>query len=176
MLRQIQRQGLEGMIAKRPASRYEPGRRSGTWLKYRVALDQEFIIAGYTPPKGARTHLGALLLGYYAGDELRFAGKVGTGFDQKTLTELHPLFSKHVRKTSPFSDLPGADRAEARRAMGVSEREVTWLEPRIVCQIRFNEWTEGGRLRQPVYLGLRRDKKAKEVVREPRAQVPPAES
>lgn len=167
MLREVIRKGLEGLIAKRPASRYAPGRRSGAWLKYRVARDQEFVIGGYTPPRGARAHIGALLLGYYAGRELRYAGKVGTGFDQKTLAELHRWLKPHVRRTSAFRDLPGEDRGEARRLIGDRPEVVTWLEPRVVCQVRFNEWTAAGRLRQPVYLGLRTDKKARDVVREP---------
>ncbi|HEY0945126.1 MAG TPA: non-homologous end-joining DNA ligase, partial [Opitutaceae bacterium] len=146
MLREIERQGLEGLIAKRPGSLYEPGRRSGAWLKYRVARDQEFVIGGFTPPGGSRSHIGALLLGYYAGRDLRYAGKVGTGFDEKTLADLHRLLKPFVRRTSAFADLPGANRGEARRLIGGSPDSVTWLEPRVVCQVRFNEWTDGGRL------------------------------
>jgi len=146
------RKGMEGIVAKNLASQYV-GRRSTEWLKVKVHQEAEFVIGGYTEPEGARNYFGALLLGVYLRGELQYVGKVGTGFDEKTLKELHAKFRKIVRLKSPFS-------------MDVRERDATFLSPELVAQISFAEWTDEGKLRQPVYLGLRDDKSAKEVVRE----------
>jgi bifunctional non-homologous end joining protein LigD len=147
------RHGFEGVIAKRADSRYESGKRTGGWLKLRFALEQEFVIGGFTPPGGARSHFGALLLGYYEGNKLRYAGKVGTGFDEAALAKLFRVLMSKKRASSPFSD-------------AVAETAVTWIRPSLVAQIRFSEWTRDNHLRQPVFLGLRRDKSAREVTRE----------
>jgi ATP-dependent DNA ligase len=109
------------------------------------------VIGGYTAPSGSRSHFGALVIGAWDGDRLRYAGKVGTGFDARTLAELMGRFGPLVRETSPFADAP-------------RERGVTWLEPTLVAQIGFTEWTGDGRLRHPTFLGLRDDKAAREVV------------
>src|SRR4051812_17978251 len=146
------RKGWEGLIAKRADSPYTHG-RSRDWLKFKCSAEQELVIGGYTAPRGSRTDLGALLLGYYAGGDLRYAGKVGTGFTRATLRNLAGRLAPLRRDTSPFAD-------------AVRERTATWVEPRLVAQIGFSEWTRDGRLRHPRFLGLREDKTAAEVVRE----------
>jgi bifunctional non-homologous end joining protein LigD len=160
------RQGLEGIVLKQPGSLYEPGRRSGVWLKHRLSNEQEFVIGGFTPPRGGRTHFGAILVGYFADGKLRYAGKVGAGFDGKKLAALHREFEKRRIGTSPFADLP---RGRSRWGTGMTAavmKTVGWVRPELVGQVRFSEWTEEGSLRQPVFLGLRTDKPAHEVVRE----------
>lgn len=167
LLAEVRRQDLEGLVAKELGSRYEAGRRSGTWLKYRLARDQEFVIGGYTPPKGGRHHFGAILVGYHEGKNLLYAGKVGTGFDQTQLGELHRTFDRLATESCPFANLPLTRRPRYGQGMtAAAMREVTWLRPRLVCQIKFSEWTDEGSLRHPVFLGLRKDKAAREVVRE----------
>lgn len=174
VMREMKARGLEGLIAKQRDSRYEPGRRSGAWVKFKWSLEQEFVIGGYTEPKGSRSYFGAILVGYYEGDELVFASKVGTGFDHTSLKSLYDRFQKLVRPACPFVNLP-TPRTE-RGSLGVTAAEMkrcTWLEPCLVCQIRFSEWTRDGHLRQPVFLGLREDKQPREVVRErPRSARP----
>jgi bifunctional non-homologous end joining protein LigD len=159
--------GLEGIIAKKPGSRYEPDRRSGAWIKCKVLAEQEFVIGGFTPPQNSRKYLGAILVGYYDKGRLRYAGKVGTGFDERALGALHgSLMGKKTAKC-PFSDLPLLRKARFGAGMGPAEmRKVTWATPALVAQVKFSEWTEDGLLRQPVFLGLRRDKPARQVSRE----------
>jgi bifunctional non-homologous end joining protein LigD len=152
LFREACRKGWEGLIAKRADSRYLQG-RSRDWLKFKCSAEQELVIGGYTAPRGSRTDLGALLLGYYDGDGLRYAGKVGTGFTRATLRDLADRLAPLRRERSPFAD-------------EVRERTATWVEPRLVAQIGFSEWTRDGRLRHPRFLGLREDKAAREVVRE----------
>jgi bifunctional non-homologous end joining protein LigD len=167
LLREAARLGLEGIVAKAAGSRYESGRRSGSWLKCRISAEQEFVIGGYTPPEGGRSYFGALLIGYYADGKLRYAGKVGTGFDDATLASLHRAFQSRRRSSCPFVDLPATDRPRFGRPMNAAAmRAVQWLRPEFVCQVRFSEWTQDGRLRHPVFVGLRRDKPAAQVVRE----------
>lgn len=167
LLREAARLKLEGIVAKAAGSRYETGRRSGAWLKCRISSEQEFVIGGYTPPDGSRQYFGALLVGYYEGDRLLYAGKVGTGFDGRRLAEMHALFQKRRRTSCPFANLPATNRPRYGQAMNAAAmRQVHWVRPDLVCQVRFSEWTEGGHLRQPVFLGLRKDKPAKDVVRE----------
>jgi bifunctional non-homologous end joining protein LigD len=144
----------EGVIAKRADSTYTSA-RSADWLKFKCEHGQELVIGGYTAPRGSRTRFGALLVGHYDGDALRYAGKVGTGFDQATLDELGDRMEKLQRATPPFAD-PGA----------IRERAVTWVKPELVAQIGFTEWTDQGRLRHPRFQGMRDDKAAREVVRE----------
>jgi bifunctional non-homologous end joining protein LigD len=147
------RRGWEGLIAKRGDSRYA-GKRSGDWLKWKCSAEQELVIGGFTAPKGSRQQFGALLVGYYEGKTLRYAGKVGTGFDQRELQTLGAQMAKLERKDSPF----GAGDPPA--------RGTTWIEPKLVAQIGFSEWTRDGSLRHPRYLGLRDDKPARKVVHE----------
>ncbi len=146
--------GDEGVIAKLADSRYGGG-RSPNWLKFKCVRDQEFVVGGYTGPKGSRVELGALLLGYYDGGALRYAGKVGTGFDEATLHRLHERLSAIEQDASPF-DAP------------VREPGARWVRPELIAQIGFTEWTRDGKLRHPRYQGLRTDKDPAEVVRETR--------
>ena len=150
-----QQLGLEGLVAKRLASVYRSGTRSPDWLKVKVRNEDEFVIGGFTRPEGSRQHFGALLVGAWEQGKLRYAGKVGTGFTGNTLTDLMKQFGPLVRQASPFYDLP-------------RERNVTWLEPRLVAQVAYTELTDDGRLRHPAFLGLRDDKAASKV-RWPRA-------
>ena len=143
------RLGYEGLVAKDAAAPYVEG-RSTKWLKVKAKQEEEFVVAGYTPPGGSRTHFGALLLGAYRGSDLHYVGKVGTGFREKTLAELHRRFQPLARKASPFVAAP-------------REKGATWLAPKLVAQIAFQEWTDDQKLRQPVFLGLRDDKKPSEV-------------
>ncbi|HTE59435.1 MAG TPA: non-homologous end-joining DNA ligase [Solirubrobacteraceae bacterium] len=146
------RKGWEGLIAKRADAPYTQG-RSRDWLKFKCSAEQELVVGGYTAPRGSRTDLGALLLGYYDDGELRYAGKVGTGFTRATLRDLAGRLAPLRRDASPFAD-------------EVRERSATWVEPRLVAQIGFSEWTRDGRLRHPRFLGLREDKDPRAVVRE----------
>jgi bifunctional non-homologous end joining protein LigD len=165
LMREMKARGLEGVIAKRRDSKYEPGRRSGAWVKFKWTNEQEFVIGGYTQPKGTRTHFGALLVGFYERNKLLFAARVGTGFDQRLLESLHNRFKKLIRPDCPFSNLP--EKRPGNSGLSAAEmRRCTWLEPNLVCQVRFAEWTRDNHLRQPAFLGLREDKEPKEVVRE----------
>ena len=167
VLAQAARLGLEGIVVKAAGSRYEPGRRSGAWLKCRISSEQEFVIGGYTPPEGSRQHLGALLIGYHDGKKLLYAGKVGTGFDTDRLVEMHRLLERRRRAGCPFANLPATNRPRYGTPMNAAEmRRVNWVRPDLVCQVKFSEWTEGGHLRHPVFVGMRADKRAADVVRE----------
>ena len=148
------RKGWEGLIAKRAGSTYSE-RRSRDWLKFKCEQGQELVIGGYTDPKGSRSGFGALLLGYYDGDELRYAGRVGTGFDDATLASLGKRLENLGRPSSPFAD-----------PRSIDVKGPHWVEPVLVAQVGFTEWTRHARLRHPRFLGLRDDKAATEVVRE----------
>ena len=148
---QAQKRGFEGLVGKDASSIYVEG-RSRLWLKCKVHQEEEFVIGGYTLPAGSRKYFGALLLGGYDRDgRLRYAGKVGTGFTHESLASLYRLFQPLVRERSPFIDPP-------------REKGVVHLAPRLVAQIAFQEWTEDKKLRQPVFLGLRDDKKPRECL------------
>jgi bifunctional non-homologous end joining protein LigD len=144
--------GWEGLIAKRLDAPYASG-RSRDWLKLKCVKDQEFVIGGWTDPAGSRQVLGALLVGYYADGELRYAGKVGTGFDDAALRLLRSGLDPLAVDDPPFAEVP-------------RERGQHFVRPELVCQVGFGEWTSDGRLRHPRYQGLRTDKDAAEVVRE----------
>jgi bifunctional non-homologous end joining protein LigD len=143
------RRKYEGLLAKDLSSPYVEG-RSRYWLKVKVHQEDEFVIAGYTAPEGARQHFGALLLGAYKDGTLTYLGKVGTGFDKESLASLHKKFQPLVTKKPPLADPP-------------RERDVTYLEPKLVAQVSYQEITADGKLRQPVFLGLRDDKAAQDV-------------
>ena len=147
------KRGWEGLIAKRAAASYTKG-RSKDWLKFKCSNEQELVIGGFTDPQGARHSFGALLVGYYDGKELRYAGKVGTGYDSRTLRELYDEMAPLERDTSPFAGKPPL------------RKNVHWIEPRLVAQVAFSEWTTDGRLRHPRFVGMRRDKSARDVRRE----------
>jgi bifunctional non-homologous end joining protein LigD len=167
LLKEVERRGLEGIIGKQRNSVYEPGRRSGAWIKLKCVNEQEFVIGGYTPPQGARKHFGAILVGYYKGGDLIFAGKVGTGFTTKSLTTLHKKFRAGERATCPFVDLPSKQNGQW--VLGITPsmmKKMRWVNPKFVAEVKFAEWTRDGKLRAPVFMGLREDKKPDEVVRE----------
>lgn len=166
-LAEARKQGLEGMILKRAGSTYESDRRSGTWLKVKNINEQEFVIGGFTPPRNSRVGFGAILIGHYRDGELRYAGKVGAGFDARLLRDLHRDFLKLKTDACPFVNLPLSHKSRYGQGMTRSVmRTVTWLKPKLVAQIKFTEWTIEGLLRHPVFLGLRKDKAAKDVRRE----------
>jgi bifunctional non-homologous end joining protein LigD len=167
LLAEVKRRGLEGLIGKQRNSVYEPDRRSGAWIKLKCLNEQEFVIGGYTPPAGSRKHFGALLVGYYEGKRLLFAGKVGTGFNTKLLGALHKRFQKEARDDCPFTDLPSKQGGAWVQGITPSMMgKIHWVNPLFVCQVKFAEWTRDGKLRQPVFLGLREDKPATQVKRE----------
>ena len=147
--------GYEGLVAKELSSTYVEG-RSTKWLKVKVHQEEEFVICGYTAPAGARQYFGALLLGAYGGGKLRYVGKVGTGFDSLLLAKLYRRFQSLRRVRAALVDPP-------------REKNAIFLAPKLVAQISFQEWTADLKLRQPVFLGLRDDKNAREV----RMQRPP---
>jgi bifunctional non-homologous end joining protein LigD len=142
--------GLEGILAKDRSSKYE-SKRSRCWLKVKVLNEQEFVIGGFT--KGERDYFGSLALGVRENNGLRYAGQVGTGFDQKMMKAIYDRLEPLIEKANPFTDKPRI-------------KDVTWVRPEVVCQVSFLEWTQDGMLRAPVFIGLRDDKRADEVVRE----------
>jgi len=167
LLEEVNRRGLEGIIGKQRNSIYEPGRRSGAWIKLKCVNEQEFVIGGYTPPQGARKHFGAILVGYYDKSKLVFAGKVGTGFTARSLATLHKKFQAEERPYCLFVDLPSKQNGEWVQGITPSIMKKThWINPKYVAEIKFAEWTRDGKLRAPVFLGLREDKRAADVVRE----------
>jgi bifunctional non-homologous end joining protein LigD len=150
------REGWEGVIAKRRGSVYEH-RRSSNWLKMKCEASQELVVGGFTDPQGARVGLGALLVGYFKGEEFVFAGKIGTGFDTRLLLDLRARLDRLELPASPFT-----------RAIGLPRLRAHWVRPEIVVQVAFLEWTVHGKLRHPRLLGLRFDKTARDVTRESR--------
>lgn len=148
------REGWEGVIAKRRGSRYEH-RRSKLWLKMKIEASQEFVVGGFTDPQGTRVGFGALLVGYYDGDDLVFAGRIGTGFDTRLLLDLRTRLDELAADKPPFTKGTGLP------------RHGHWVRPAIVVQIGFLEWTRHGKLRHPRLLGVRSDKNPRDVVREP---------
>lgn len=145
--------GLEGIVAKRRSSTYQE-RRSRDWLKMKVLARQEFVIGGWTQARGGRSHFGALLVGVYDGDDLVYAGSVGTGFDAKKLAAIAAKLKPLERTTSPFAQKPKTD------------ARAYWTTPSLVAEVTFTEWTRDGMLRHPVFVALRSDKDPREVTRE----------
>jgi bifunctional non-homologous end joining protein LigD len=146
--------GWEGLIAKRADAAYATG-RTDRWLKFKCEAGQELVVVGWTDPEGSRVALGALLLAYHHGDDLVYAGKVGTGFSQSVLRDLHARLSRLERDSTPCT-----------RGSSIPRKGVHWAQPRLVAEVAFTEWTRDGQLRHPRYLGLRTDKLAADVVRE----------
>lgn len=155
MLERAARSGWEGIIAKRIDAPYLPGVRTRDWIKLTVVHEQEFVVGGWTEPRASREHFGALLLGYWKDGELIYAGHTGTGFTRETLGDLQRRLTSLERKTSPFADAPRTN------------QRAHWTRPSMVVVVRFTEWTADGRLRHPVFMGLRDDKNAADVGREP---------
>jgi bifunctional non-homologous end joining protein LigD len=159
LLEAAEEQGLEGIVAKRLDSRYAVGRRTHDWLKIKTHGEQEFVVAGYTKGTGRRaSSFGSLVLGYYQGGELVYAGNVGTGFDAKEIDKLLEKLRPLRRPTSPFPEVPKMPK--------VRKSDVIWVEPELVCVVEFAEWTHDGHLRAPSYKGLREDKAPEDVRRE----------
>jgi len=159
------RMGLEGIMAKRQSARYVSS-RTDDWVKIKCAQRQEFVIVGYTAPKGGRVGFGALLLGVHEGGALRYAGSVGTGFDDRGLAEIHKKLTALNQKVTPIT-----------AGKPKSVRDVQWVKPILVCEVSFAEWTEGGHVRHATFRGLRTDKPAPAITREravPASSVEPA--
>jgi bifunctional non-homologous end joining protein LigD len=149
------RGGWEGVIAKRRDAPYRPGVRSPDWQKLKIEFRQELVVGGFTEPRRTRPHLGALLLGYYDADgRFVYAGHTGGGFTHEGLRRMRARLDALERKTPPFADPPRPNET------------VHWVRPEVVVEVKFAEWTADGRLRQPIYVGTRDDKKAREVGRE----------
>lgn len=149
----IKKEKGEGVIAKRKDSVYSPGKRNSDWLKIKTDQRQEAIICGFTEPQGSRKHFGSLVLGIYEGENLVHVGNCGTGFNDADLKALHKKMKPLERKTTPFDENPDI-------------KNVTWLSPKLVCEVKFSEWTKGNNMRHPVFMGLRSDKKPKQIKRE----------
>lgn len=149
--------GYEGVIAKGPEGTYLPGRRAESWLKVKANLMQEAVICGYTLPQKGRKYFGSLILGVFEGKDLKYIGNVGTGFNDASLKELHGKLEKMKAVGSPFDPEPN---------MGYAKGKAVWVRPKLVCNVKFSEWSQEGRLRHPVFMGLRTDKSPEEVVRE----------
>ena len=149
-----ERQNLEGIIAKDGTSKYLPGRRSPSWLKLKTHMRQEAIIGGFTAGRGSRAGFGALILGVYEGDNLRYIGHTGGGFNDRQLTDLATQMKSLERQMSPFDSKFKLNEA------------ATWITPKLVCEVEFREWTNDGHMRQPIFIGLREDKAAKSITRE----------
>ncbi len=154
------RLGLEGVVSKRTGSRYRPGARTGEWLKAKCLQEQEFVIGGFTDPAGSRTGFGALLLGTYDGEKLRYVGKVGTGFNERLLRHLGDRLRRIEIETPPFAE-----------HLARTPKRAHWVKPELVAEVAFSEWTQAGDLRHPSFKGLREDKPPREVVREEETSV-----
>jgi len=148
------RAGEEGVMAKLANGRYYSGTRSREWLKFKASQEQEVVIVGFTAPRRSRQYFGSLVLAVREGKSWKYAGRAGTGFDTKTLRELHGLLVPLNTKVKPIAEkVP-------------DEANTTWVKPKLVAEVKFTEWTKAGEMRHPVYLGLRTDKPATEVIRE----------
>lgn len=157
LLRRAAQRGWEGLVAKRVTSIYRPGFRSKDWLKLKIVNEQEFVVGGWTEPRRSREYFGALLLGYWKDGKLMYAGHTGTGFTRDTLAQVMQRLTKLERATSPFATTPRTN------------QRAHWTQPATVAVVRFTEWTSDGKLRHPVFMGLRDDKKARDVTREPKS-------
>ena len=151
MLEKARRQGWEGIIAKRMDSRYESGKRTRSWFKLKIEFREEFVVGGYTEPRNTREHIGALLLGYFDGGRFIYVGHTGGGFTRQALNDMYKRLKPLERKTSPFEETPKTN------------EKAHWVKPEVVVEVKFSEWTADRRLRQPIFIGLRDDKDAKDV-------------
>ena len=157
LLERARREGWEGLIAKRADAPYRPGLRSRDWLKLKIEHRQEFVVGGWTEPRNTRPHIGALLLGYFEGDQLIYSGHMGGGFTRAALEDMYHRLRPLEQPTSPFASAPRTN------------EPAHWVRPKVVVEVRFIEWTADGKLRQPIFLGVRDDKEAREVTRETRS-------
>ncbi len=167
LLPEVRRLGLEGLIGKKVGSLYEPGQRTGNWIKLKLTREQEVVIGGYTDPEGARPHFGSLLIGVFDKGSLKFTGKVGTGFNDKLLRLLKGKMDALAQKDCPFGNLP--EKRQGRYGQGITRAKMKrchWVQPQLVAQVKFVEWTRDEKLRHPVFLGLREDKSPRDVMRE----------
>lgn len=156
LLQKAEELKLEGLMAKRPLSRYEPGQRSGAWVKIKLVQKQEFVIGGYTEPSGARLHFGGVLVGFREGEKLRFCASVGSGFNDKLLRSLHQKFQTIAQKECPFVNLP--ERKRGRFGQGITASQMKrchCVKPILKCTVTFSEWTPDGKLRHPVFVDLK---------------------
>lgn len=152
--KRAERAGEEGVMAKLSTSRYYSGQRSREWLKVKASLGQEVVIVGFTAPRRSRAYFGSLVLAVREGNRWRYVGRAGTGFDRQSLKSLHALMVPLITKTKPIAEkVP-------------DEANTTWVKPKLVGEVKFTEWTSKGEMRHPVFLGLRTDKKATDVIRE----------
>jgi bifunctional non-homologous end joining protein LigD len=165
LLSRVRELSLEGLIGKRAGSRYD-SKRSGAWIKIKLYQQGSFVIGGYTQPAGERKHMGALLVGVYENGKLKFAGRVGTGFSENLLRSLSVELDKIAVKSCPFFNLPATGRGLDPGLTVAEMKRCIWVKPSMVCEVKFTEWTRDDRLRQPVFIGIREDKNANEVVRE----------
>jgi bifunctional non-homologous end joining protein LigD len=165
LLSRVRELSLEGLIAKRAGSKYD-SRRSGAWIKLKLYQRGSFVIGGYTQPAGERKHMGALLVGVNENGKLKFAGRVGTGFSEHLLKVLSLELNKIAVQSCPFFNLPATGYGLDPGLTFAEMKRCVWVKPSMVCEVKFTEWTRDDRLRQPVFLGLREDKSASEVVRE----------
>jgi bifunctional non-homologous end joining protein LigD len=165
LLSRVRELSLEGLIGKRAGSKYD-SKRSGAWIKIKLYQQGSFVIGGYTQPAGERKHMGALLVGVNENGKLKFAGRVGTGFSEKLLEALSLELNKIAVKSCPFFNLPATGRGLDPGLTVAEMKRCIWVKPSMVCKVKFTEWTRDDRLRQPVFLGLREDKNASEVIRE----------
>ncbi len=154
LFEKAKRAGLEGVMAKRAAGLYYSGRRTREWLKFKAVNEQEVVIVGYTAPRRSRKYFGALVLAVCEDSRWRYVGHAGTGFDEATLQSLYKTMQPLKTEAKPVT------------TRVKDEAQTTWLRPHLVAEVKFTEWTDRGEMRHPVFLGLRRDKKATDVIRE----------
>lgn len=164
IIKEARKLNLEGLIAKRPESTYETGKRSGAWVKYKLQNEQEFVIGGFTQPSGSRRFFGSLMVGVYEGDQLLFTGKVGSGFSHKTLADMHEKMMKLATEECPFDNLRDHPRHGQLNVTRKELQTIQWVKPKLVAQVKFANWTPDQLLRQPVFLGLRLDKSPRQVI------------
>jgi bifunctional non-homologous end joining protein LigD len=155
MLARARRAGWEGVMAKRVDAIYQPGVRTDAWLKLKIEHRQELVVGGYTEPRLSREYIGAILVGYYERGELIYAGHTGGGFTRQGLKQMYDLLHPLEQRECPFATVPKTN------------ERAHWVRPKVVVEVKFSEWTEDGKLRQPIYVGTRTDKPARDVVREP---------
>ena len=166
LTREVRRLGMEGVIAKKRTSLYEAGQRSGSWVKFKINREQEFVIGGYRP-SGISGDFELLIVGYFDGKKLNYAAKIKSGFTPHIKREICARMQKQITNKCPFANLPEGKGGRWGESLPKEEMEkCIWVKPKIVCQIQFVEWTEGNHLRHAKFVALRDDKKANEVVKE----------